>query len=133
MKLHEALFSYLKTYAGLTALVGTKIYPLQIPQNVNVPAVVYQLISQERMHSLGGDKGMTSPSMQLTSYATTYNTAKNVAEQVRIALQNYTGTMGSGVTIQSVLMTSEFDGYESDTLYYFVEQEFKIYYIENLT
>jgi hypothetical protein len=41
-----ALFSRLSSFAGLKALIGTRIYPAPAPQNAAYPLVTYQEVSR---------------------------------------------------------------------------------------
>jgi hypothetical protein len=96
-----ALYNYLSAYAGLTALIGTRIYPLQLPQNAKYPAVAYQQISGPRIHAMGTDPGMTYPRYQFTCWGDDHDDAAAIAKQIRLAFTNYSGTMGGdgGVTV----------------------------------
>ena len=101
MTFETALYSYLSNFAGLAALVSTRIYPRQLPQNSTLPAVVYQRISGPRVHAMGSDPGITYPRYQFTCHGTTPASAEAVSDQIRRAFQNYSGTMGGvgGVTV----------------------------------
>ena len=126
----EGLFTYLSTHAGLSALVGTKIYPQVIQQDTTLPAVTYNLISKNRRQStIGGNYGLVSPIYEFRCYATTYSQAKNIGEQIKSALLNYSGAIGS-YTVQGCFYVSEFDGYDSETKEFYVSQEFEFYYTE---
>ena len=129
MLLEQALYSYLSGVAGLTALVSTRIYPLMMPQDVTLPAVTYQRISGPRVHTMGTDPGLESPRFQLSSWASSYSSVKAVAEQVRLALQDYAGTMGGagGVVVQRAFLEGDQDFYEPDTLIYQVASDFIIW------
>jgi hypothetical protein len=106
--IHEALFSRLSGYAGLTALVGARIYPRLLPQNPTYPAVTYDRISAERQSAMGSDSGLVSGRWQVSSWGKTYTDARDIAEQVRKALQRYRGT-SSGTVIQDIFIESEND------------------------
>ena len=132
MLIEQALYTYLSTYAGLTALIGTRIYPNTIPQNGTLPAVAYTKVSGYRYHSLGGDTGEASPVYQFSVFGSSYSSVKAVTEKIRDALQNYTGLMGgaSGVTVKAVLMMSQSDGYDQDVNEYYDITEYQIFYKE---
>lgn len=132
MKIEEALFSHLKSHAGLSALVGTRIYPQIMPQGVTMPAVTYQKISGPREYSHGGPSELAHPRFQLSCWAKNYSTAKDIAEQVRLALQAYRGTMGGagGVTVYGAFLENEIDLYESDTRLYHIPVDFSIWHKE---
>jgi len=121
MNLEEALFAYLKDHAGLKALVGTRIYPLILPQPPTLPAVTYFKVS------LVNRRVMASPSdvlkqvrVQFSCWANTYSETKSVAEQVKVALQDFAGQMGGGVQVLDGNIINEQDLYEDDTGIYHV-------------
>lgn len=93
--LADAIFNRLSNYAGLTALVDQRIYPLTAPQDGPSPFVVYQVISEVPQSAMGSDTGNIRARVQVDSRATAnqgYRQARLVATQVRAALQRYSGT-----------------------------------------
>lgn len=143
MRMDEALYSYLSTHAGLSALVGTRIYPVKLPQNVSLPAVTYQKISGHRVHAMQTDPGYASPRFQISCWAVDsatesgYDIVKAVAEQARAALQDYRGTMGGagGVVVDAVFLDDENDFYEDAARQgvFHVAQEYIIWHQEAVT
>lgn len=91
--IEEALPARLAAVGAVTALVGTRVYPLRAPQNAVRPFVVYQRISAPRVSAFGSDTGIARPRFQVTAWADTYAGAKAVATAVRQALQRYRGTI----------------------------------------
>jgi len=66
--------------------------------------------------------GYVTTRVQVSCWASTYSAAKDVAEQVRDALQSYSGTMGGagGVTVLDANCVSEMDIYEDEAKVYHV-------------
>ena len=58
MYIEEALVSHIKANGV------SRIYPLVLPQKVIYPAVTYQKIAGEYVHSMGGDSGFAYPDYQ---------------------------------------------------------------------
>ena len=114
--LDEAIGAELVAYAGLTALVGTRIYYGPIPQGETLPCVTYQRVSTPRIltHQSSGATGdLAHPRFQFNSWATTALSAKAIIDQVRAGLHGQTGVIGAGaitVTIRAALVEDE--GYE---------------------
>ncbi len=111
--IEEAIFARLSGWAGLAGLVGTSIYPMRAPQNVPAPYVVYQRISAPRLRSLLGGSGQANPRIQIDAYGTSYAQSKAVAEQVRLALDNFRGTVrlpdGTSVKIGACSLETDRD------------------------
>lgn len=106
--IEEALYTRLSTFAGLSALVGTRVYPAMAPQQPTFPLCTFQRISSMRVHAMGADVGLANPVVQVTAWGRTYTESANVAGQVRAALQDYAATVG-GVEIQRIFIDNETD------------------------
>ena len=114
--IEEGLTAFLSANAGLTALIGGRVYANKLPQGVTLPALTYQRISSPRRHThdSNGATGTAHPRFQLDCWSTTYEGAKDIADALRSALNGYRGTMGAvdPVTVQSALIDDEsFDDY----------------------
>ncbi len=106
MHIEDAVLAYLKSYAGLTALVGSRIYPEEVPETEKLPAVTYILVSSEFVHTLDGKATLERPVYQYTAYADTKAAARAVAAQISLALSDYHGTL-SGVVVQKIELQNE--------------------------
>ena len=114
----------LLAYEGLAALVGTRVYPLLLPQSPTLPAVTYQRIDAPREERFGGDP-VAYPRFQIDSWAKTYAGAKAVATQVRGALQLWRTTATDPQIMDSDIESDE-DLYEPDTGLYRVRADYII-------
>lgn len=93
MTIEATLYTRLSGYSALTALVGDRIYPQRLPQEVTFPAMTYQLISHpEQEHCMVGDVGITNPRFQFTAWGDTHIEVVNIIAQVKAALQRWTTT-----------------------------------------
>lgn len=122
MNIEEALYAYLSSYANLTAIVGTRIYPLILPQSPILPAITYSKVSGPRVNSKDGASGLAYPRFQFSCWAKSYGQAKQVAEQIRLALD----TFPSG----RAFIENEQDIYEPDTGIHHIPIDFIIWHTE---
>lgn len=132
--LEAALVSELKKASSYHTLIDGRIYPLKLPQEITLPATVYQRINTTRYHCMQEDSKLSSPRIQLDHYSTSYITAKSVAEACRAKLQNFSGTIGAGAETKegvAVLLQDETDHFEDDTKYWRVRQDYIIYHQED--
>jgi hypothetical protein len=104
----KAIHARLKAHAGTTALVESRIYPMRLPQGPTYPAVRYQVIGAPREYVMGGATGDVHARVQVDCYAETYEGAKAVAEQVRLALSFFAGTSG-GIVVERIFVDDERD------------------------
>ena len=130
MDIGEALYGYLSTYAGLTALISTRLYPDILPQTPTYPAVTMQLISRVRDHLFHADSTMAKSRYQFSCFGLTRTSAKVVSKQIRLALQNYSGMMGGLVSVSAVEIDGEIDNYETDVKVYSTMLDFLIWHEE---
>jgi hypothetical protein len=111
----KAMYARLAAVAGVSNLVGTRIYALRLPQNVTYPAIRYQQISAVRESAMGADTGDVTARMQVDSFAATYAGAQALAKQVRLALARWGGTAG-GIVVEHVFIANELDRFEPEVL-----------------
>jgi len=108
MTIEAGIFAHLIGNAGVRALVATRIYPLLVPQDVELPAIAYQRISGPRDHAHDGPSGLALARVQLTFVATSYDGAKSLAEAARAAMDGFSGVMGE-MTVGACLLSNEMD------------------------
>lgn len=111
-----AIFYRLATHPGVARIVGFKIFPVAVPQEddngneVTFPFIVYRRPNNRREHTLSGPIFEPSLSIQVASWASTFDEARELGDQVRLALNGHAATIGP-VTIHSMRLSSEIDDY----------------------
>lgn len=91
--IEQAIYTLLSGDAALTAIVGTRIYPLRAPQSGTYPLLVYQQIASQKVDSMQGGSGLDLSLWQFTCWGPDYLVAKQAIEALRILLQGYRGTV----------------------------------------
>lgn len=114
--LEEAIFSRAGAIAPLAALIGTRLYPVILPQNPTLPAATYRRISTRRPNAMGRDPGIAFARIQFTAWATTPLGAKQVKEAIRgdsagAGYQRWRGTV-AGVAVLDSILISELEFYD---------------------
>lgn len=112
--------------ATVTSLIGTRMYPLTVPQNGTMPAVTYQVISGSRGYVFRAPAGMARHRIQFDCYATTYTSAESVAAAIRNRLSGYMGNAGTGA-IEAAMFDTERDFYEADVALYRRSVDYQIW------
>lgn len=84
-----ALITHLEAHAGLSALVGTRIYPQILPQNGTLPAVVYQLISRTGVDTRTEAAGLVVNRWQFAVNGRTYAVTVSTMAQLKLALESF--------------------------------------------
>ncbi len=90
MSLATAIVAHLKAHAGLSALVGTRIYPDRNPVNNPVyPYIVYHRIGNAREYSTGAGTAIwAKPRYQIDCCDDDHDEADAVGVQLLAALNN---------------------------------------------
>jgi len=151
VSLESALYEYLKSKSSVTALVGlaaaARIFPDMAPKldpdgkELPKPYIVYQDITSQSSHHVGGAAGIAHTIMQIDCYGSTRVQAKALAEALRLAMDGVrTPAFGNGseqVNMRGCFLHSsraEFqeptDGTEKGV--YRVMQEWSMWYVESI-
>lgn len=108
MSIEEAIFKLLTTEAPIAGVVGTRVYPLQLPQNSTLPAITYMVTSGDPTHCMGEDSGVAAVCFQLDIWTESYADALDVFRRLKDAIDMYAGTV-AGVDIQNLAVTNWMD------------------------
>ena len=100
----------LVTAPAVARLIGFQVYPIAVPNNAELPFCVYKRANISRESSLSGPLFLPVVSLQLSSWGLYYDAARELADEVRLALDGHTGTL-SGVTIHDMRLVSETDDF----------------------
>lgn len=97
--------------SALDSATTAGIYPVLAVQNAPLPLVVYRRSGTRRERSLGGPHGLPVATFSVSIVCETYSQAKDIADSIRLAVDNFTGTVG-GVRIVLAMLVSESDAME---------------------
>lgn len=96
-------------HEGTAALIAARFYAAgEVPQGATLPLVSAQRISGIRQHAMGADTGLVMARVQINVVAASYTGVLALAEQIRGAFQDYTGTSAS-VVIERIFLDGETD------------------------
>lgn len=117
------LLRTLREDAGLSVLVGSKVFALVIPQGTKLPCITFQRIGGMPANTLSGHSGLEEIDLQIDVWARDYDEAKAIAKAVRAAMSP------SGPQFCAHLIEDQ-DLYEDGTNYFRVSMEFKVWFLE---
>jgi hypothetical protein len=105
------IYSRLTGFAGLSALVGTRLYPSVLPENPTYPAISYRRIDAPNVAQTheATPAGLARPRFQFDCWGTTATSAKAVGEQVRLALEGYQNK-AANPRIDGIILADRRDG-----------------------
>lgn len=123
MRIEEAVLDLLEA-SPVAALVGgasPRIFPLTLPQDSTLPAIVYSMISAVRPVLVDGKTDVPQVTIQFDAISDSptagYSETKAIAAALIALLGGYRGTV-SGVEILSASIASERDGVEDSGSFY---------------
>ncbi|KKM71084.1 hypothetical protein LCGC14_1434230 [marine sediment metagenome] len=127
------LYKHLVDDAAVAALVGSRVYPAKLPQNVVLPSLSYLQLGSERSAHTGGSSGLVSATIQISCWASTYLESKSLAEAVRLSLETFVGELGGGggrTNVQGAFISNESEFFESTVKAYRTDLDFEIWHTE---
>ncbi len=113
MGVEQAIYTRLAGYAGLTALVSTRVYYMDTRQDTAFPNVTFSLVTNVPVHASGSDAGLEHPTVQIDVWALTAQSMVDISTQVKAAMQDYSGT-SAAVVVQRVFLENEIDNLDYD-------------------
>ena len=130
----QALYEYLSLHKGITDKVKDRIYPIMLPQNAILPAIVYAPVLANYDSALQGDTGYVRQTVQFVCHDTTFRKARQLSRMAKTALQDFHGNM-CGVEIQAVFIKTDYEyngntALKFDTEEYMSSLEFEIHFNE---
>ena len=130
----RAVFEYVSSCAEIQEKVNGRIYPVQLPQDAPLHAIVYAPELAGYNSAMQGDTGFVRQTMQFVCHERTYKRARELSRLVKNALQDYHGDM-CGVEIQAVFIKSDYEyngntALKFDTEEYMSSIEFEIFFNE---
>jgi hypothetical protein len=97
----KAIYTILTEDAGVSAIVGNKVYPQIAAQGAAFPFVVYVLQDNSPSDTKSGPSTLDEVRYDIVAAAETYASLSSLTERIRLALDRYTGDLG-GVEIDSI-------------------------------
>jgi len=98
--IEDAIRTKLLANTTLAGYIGTRIYPVYLPQDSAFPAITYQQIVNPEHH----DIDVASPTYQFSVFALTFANMKAIVSEIYTALQREKGTWSTLTVIQGVYL-----------------------------
>lgn len=111
------LINKLKADSSLNNLTGGRVYPLHLPQDGDLPAVVLNITEVNPNHTKTATSKDDFVEVDITTYSRSAQNSHKIAQRIRTVLDNFVGSQGS-----TNILSCRFDGfnmshYPPDDLY----------------
>jgi hypothetical protein len=104
MKAPESVLrSALIANGAVSALIGTRVFPVIAPASAQLPFVTWRRVGVRRQQTLGAPMGMPVTTVEYSIFGTTYEQARDVADAMRAVLDGYGGTANNTEVKQTSL------------------------------
>ena len=116
MPVETKIYALLIANATINRKVNTRVFPIVIPQDSELPAITYQRISAQKITSLSGYSNLENSHILINSWATKYETVKALAEDIHSVMDNSTGF--------KTVLSNELDAFDPEAGLWAVSQDF---------
>lgn len=132
------LRAYLLADGAIAALVGTRVYPVILPQGVTATSIVYSRISGQGDHHMQGASGLSRPRIQIDCWSLSADHAASLALAVKERIDGFRGAMPWGASspqdsaeVLAIFFESERDDYDPDSKLYRVSHDYLVWFRES--
>lgn len=129
--LEEGIRLRLATFSETQTLSGDNVFPLVLPPEQPMPALVYQMVSVSPVLGVSGQNPLTKRRLQVDCYDKTYGGSKLLERAVNHALINFQGPLGDSdaTFVDSIYTNNAVDLFESDVNLFRVMLDFDVWFI----
>lgn len=131
--LRPALRAFLLSDSGISGMVGTRIYPLRLPQGDRGPSIVYSRPSEQTDHHMQGPSGLVFVRYQIDAWAKSADDASSLANLIKSRINGYKGPMSDGsstLKVQGIFAETIREDYDSEAELFRVSRDYFIDYAE---
>jgi len=97
------ILTFLLSQDSLSHLVGSRIYPIHLPNDPTLPAIIFFMVSSTHAHHLRGALGHVLVRTQFDVFSDTFQKMEETAETLRQILEGYNGSVGSQTCVSCKL------------------------------
>jgi len=119
------LFTQLSGFAGLSVLVGSKIYPDHVPQKAEAPYLSYLEIYRDKNYTYAGYNGTSTISIQISVFAPARDQVRLVADEVSRSMAEWPLTNSK---VGFAYQDNEVSTWREDLNLYEIDMDFDIFY-----
>jgi hypothetical protein len=119
--------------ATVNTLCAGRCYPVNLPQNMRAPSLVYLRISDFSDYHMLGDSGLQQISMQLDSWADKHDNSVALADAAHDVLSGFRGRVsysGDFIDIRGIFQSNGRDLSDHETQMFRMSRDYTLHYAE---
>lgn len=120
----QAVYKLLSGESTITALVGSKVFPVTEPQQDGYPVIVYSQLNEERIESKDGPI-LNGHRFTIDIYAESYSECHSIAQATKTLLEWYNGTV-DGVQYAIRFTDQQDQDFEDETQTFGIVQDYSL-------
>jgi hypothetical protein len=125
----DGIFALLTEASVVHALIGTRMYPVELPSDAQLPAATFQLVSNVPAYTLDDGVPYRVARLQIESWSPSKLAAAAVDAAVLSVLDEFAGELGNGLTVTNAWVESgPIARFEPDSRLFRVQTDWKIQY-----
>ena len=133
----KGLVTYLKADAGVSAEVGTRIFPSHAPTSATFPYITIERIASPSIHHMGAASGIVKDLFQFDVWSGKSKEVFATTEALRKALDGFQRSTMGAVKVSSVFVENQRDNFNrpdngSEDGTYLTSFDFNIWYIRTV-
>ena len=112
LSFREALVLAMKGSNGIQSLASSRVFPLAVPETSTLPALIYEVETLPRQHSLDGPTGLAEARVKIGAGSRRFSDSVALVEAIRLLFDGFTGSLPGAVTVKETLLDGETDHYD---------------------
>ena len=116
-----ALHKYLSESAKLNECISNRLYPLLLPQQPKLPAIVYTPLSASYGRALQKETGFVKERVQFSMHDKTYGKARELSRVLKGLLKDFKGNM-NGINVQATHLVNDISSNTNTAARYSAEE-----------
>lgn len=121
--IEQLIYTELSTDAGLMAIIGSRVYPVVLPQAATFPALTYQVVSDVPEADMDeGDSVLRNLRVQINCWSEGYAECKTLSQLVM-------GVMKDAITFASVRSSGR-DQFDSTKHLHYSMMDFSVWTVQ---
>lgn len=124
----QIIAARLGAFAGLTALVGDRVYPDILADPPTYPSVTFQKVGGGSAKGATSDPPLKHGTFQVTAWAKSRVDALAISTQIRLALDRMRQVTVGGVAVDDCFYQGDVDLFDFETRVYYTHNTFLMHY-----
>lgn len=138
--IRPAIRAHLLADQSVSNIVGTRVFPIQLPQGVIQPSIVYHVIDETEGYHYQGPIGLVAARLQIDSLSRSSDEATTLSTLAKERLGGFAGVLSFGsnspqdsVEVQLIqFLNTQPEDYDNDLQLYTKRRDYMVWFRERI-